>query len=292
MSSSHLPCLPSTAPSGFFGFNLASYLKQSKNLEVPIASLLGATPGCGGAILVVAAYTSGNVSFGAVVATLIATMGDAAFLLIAVRPDAAIVVLPISFVVAVLCGFLVNGWIPAPKIRTTEANSELVPLIGRVHRAYSWYLLLLIPGLFFGICGLLSVSLPESFDSVALILSLTATAVGLFIWTTSPVRTMANCEDHPVTRMAVETSFISVWVLGGFLAYEYLVLLTPVNIADIFTASLPYFASVRYSCGLHSRLRSPSSSNNPLYKWSDSFRCPDRECHLKRWRCLVSGTGH
>ena len=187
-----------------------------------------------------AAYTSGNVSFGAVVATLIATMGDAAFLLIAVRPDAAIVVLPISFVVAVLCGFLVNGWIPAPKIRTTEANSELVPLIGRVRRAYSWYLLLLIPGLFFGICGLLSVSLPESFDSVALILSLTATAVGLFIWTTSPVRTMANCEDHPVTRMAVETSFISVWVLGGFLAYEYLVLLTPVNIADIFTASLPY----------------------------------------------------
>ena len=58
-----------------------------------MAALLGSTPSCDGAV-VVAAFSSGHGRFGAVVATLTATMGDAAFLLIATRPDAALVVLP------------------------------------------------------------------------------------------------------------------------------------------------------------------------------------------------------
>ena len=62
-----------------FNFNVGTFLKDSSKLQIPVAALLGATPGCGGAVVVVAAYTSGNVSFGAVIATLTATMGDAAF---------------------------------------------------------------------------------------------------------------------------------------------------------------------------------------------------------------------
>ena len=85
-----------------FRFDIGSALKKSKGFQVPMAAILGATPGCGGAVVVVAAYSSGNVSFGAVVATLTATMGDAAFLLIATRPDAALVVLPLSFIVCIL----------------------------------------------------------------------------------------------------------------------------------------------------------------------------------------------
>ena len=81
-----------------FRFDIGTALKNARGAQVPLAALLGATPGCGGAVVVVAAYSSGNVGFGAVVATLTATMGDAAFLLIATRPDAAAVVLPLSFV--------------------------------------------------------------------------------------------------------------------------------------------------------------------------------------------------
>ena len=87
-----------------FHFNIGAALRGAGGWQVPMAALLGATPGCGGAVVVVAAYASGNVGFGAVVATLTATMGDAAFLLIATRPDAAAVVLPLSFAVGILSG--------------------------------------------------------------------------------------------------------------------------------------------------------------------------------------------
>ena len=40
-----------------FHFDMGQALKGSKRWQVPIASLLGATPGCGGAIVVVAAYS-------------------------------------------------------------------------------------------------------------------------------------------------------------------------------------------------------------------------------------------
>lgn len=87
-----------------FRFDIGQSLKNARGFQVPLAALLGATPGCGGAVVVVAAYSSGNVGFGAVVATLTATMGDAAFLLIATRPDAAVVVLPLSFAVGIVSG--------------------------------------------------------------------------------------------------------------------------------------------------------------------------------------------
>lgn len=57
-----------------FGFRIGSALQNAKRAQVPLAALLGATPGCGGAVVVVAAYSSGHVGFGAVVATLTATM--------------------------------------------------------------------------------------------------------------------------------------------------------------------------------------------------------------------------
>ena len=59
---------------------------KAKVWQVPFAAGLGALPGCGGAIIVVTQYVSGRLSFGSVVAVLTATMGDAAFLLIAQEP--------------------------------------------------------------------------------------------------------------------------------------------------------------------------------------------------------------
>ena len=114
-----------------FRFDIGSALKKSKGFQVPMAALLGTTPGCGGAVVVVAAYSSGNVSFGAVVATLTATMGDAAFLLIATRPDAALVVLPLSFVVGILSGWLVDRFNRFDLTPDTSGHCEIAPVIGR-----------------------------------------------------------------------------------------------------------------------------------------------------------------
>ena len=68
-----------------FRFDFGTAMQKARFWQVPIAALLGVSPGCGGAVMVVAAYSSGKVSFGALVATLCATMGDAAFLLIAAK---------------------------------------------------------------------------------------------------------------------------------------------------------------------------------------------------------------
>ena len=46
-----------------FSFDLGEYLKKSKKLQSPISSLLGALPGCGGAIVVVTQYTKGHISY-------------------------------------------------------------------------------------------------------------------------------------------------------------------------------------------------------------------------------------
>jgi hypothetical protein len=73
--------------------DLGEVLQRHKAWQVPIAAILGATPGCGAEILLVTQYTRGAVSFGAIVATLTATMGDAAFLIIAKDPPSAAIVI-------------------------------------------------------------------------------------------------------------------------------------------------------------------------------------------------------
>ena len=110
-----------------FKFDIGSSLRNAGGMQVPMAALLGMTPGCGGAVVVVAAYSSGNVRFGAVVAALTATMGDAAFLLIATRPDVAAVLLPLSFLVGIVTGWIVDRFNTMEFRPDTSAQCELAP---------------------------------------------------------------------------------------------------------------------------------------------------------------------
>ena len=58
------------------------YIRERKRLQPVIGALMGLTPGCGGAIVMMPMYARGYVTYGTVVATLIATLGDSAFVLI------------------------------------------------------------------------------------------------------------------------------------------------------------------------------------------------------------------
>ncbi|MBC8489044.1 MAG: arsenic efflux protein [Bacteroidetes bacterium] len=80
--------------------------------EYLIAALLGATPGCLGAFTVVALYSHRVVSLGAVVAAMIATSGDGAFLMFAMFPGKALLLTGIIFIIGALSGFLVDKFIP------------------------------------------------------------------------------------------------------------------------------------------------------------------------------------
>jgi hypothetical protein len=222
-----------------FRFDIGASLKNARGFQVPLAALLGATPGCGGAVVVVAAYTSGNVGFGAVVATLTATMGDAAFLLIATRPEAAAVVLPLSFAVGILSGWVVDA-LNRTEFRSASSGAcHIAPLIGRTRPQDIGYLLLAAPGLVVGAAQLGQVEIGSIFGLPVTWLALAGTALGLFIWSTSPLQAMTNPKDSPVTRMAEETSFISIWVIGAYLAYDYLAAYAGLDLEALFAAVAP-----------------------------------------------------
>ncbi len=222
-----------------FNFNLGGALKKSGIAQVPLAALLGSTPGCGGAVVVVAAYSSGNVSFGAVVATLTATMGDAAFLLIATRPDAALVVLPMSLVVGIISGWVVDKINKTEFRNLKESACAVTPLIGRTRPFDYLYLVLAVPGIIIGGAQLAQIELTSVLGIDATIIGVSGVFVGLFIWSTSKLTAMTNLGDSPVTRVAEETSFISVWVIGAYLMYEYAAVFTGLDIGEMFQTIAP-----------------------------------------------------
>ena len=86
------------------------WIRGKTKLQPIIGALMGLTPGCGGAIVMMPLYARGYVSYGTVVATLIATLGDSAFVLIGgaiANPDLIVPVLLvhlISFLVGVIWG--------------------------------------------------------------------------------------------------------------------------------------------------------------------------------------------
>ena len=222
-----------------FRFNIGESLRNARGFQVPLAALLGATPGCGGAVVVVAAYSSGNVGFGAVVATLTATMGDAAFLLIATRPDAAIVVLPLSFVVGIISGWLVDRFNRFDMSPRSTASCDFAPLIGRTRPRDLAYLIAAAPGLIVGGAQLAQVQITSLAGVPVEWIALVGTAVGLYIWSTSRLQAMSNTKDSPVTRMAEETSFISVWVIGAYLSYDYAAQYAGLDLHTLFQGVMP-----------------------------------------------------
>ena len=233
-----------------FKFDIGDALKNAKGWQVPLASLLGATPGCGGAVIVVAAYSSGNVGFGAVVAALTATMGDAAFLLIATRPEVAIVVLPLSLGVGVLSGCVVDAFSRTPYLGNPSATCALAPLIGRSRKRDYLAFALLVPGLVVGITQLTGADVYEVWGQMPTYVGLAGVAVSLVIWTVSQVQAMTHTADSPVTRMAEETAFILVWVIGAYLAYDYVVEFAGLDLEAMFKTVAPLLPLIGVLIGL------------------------------------------
>ena len=92
----------------FLKIDAVAALRRETAWQVPIAAALGAMPGCAGAVIVVTQFVTGRLSFGSVVATLTATMGDAAFLLLAQEPLTGLAMIMLGFGVGTLTGWVVN----------------------------------------------------------------------------------------------------------------------------------------------------------------------------------------
>jgi hypothetical protein len=83
-------------------------IEKSKNFQPLIGAFLGMTPGCGGAIFVMPLYVKGTVSFGTVIATLVATAGDAAFVTLTKAPLDFILISIICFIAGAITGYIID----------------------------------------------------------------------------------------------------------------------------------------------------------------------------------------
>ncbi len=231
-----------------FRFDLGRAMGGARAMQVPIAAFLGATPGCGGAVIVVAAYAAGKVSFGAVVAALTATMGDAAFLLIATRPDTAMILLPMQLALGILTGWIVDRFV-AVDYRPKGTACEIAPRIGASRLRDYAYLAAAIPGLMVGAGQIASVNLTSVLGVPIEIFALAGVFTGLAIWAASPVNAITNPADGPITRMAEETAFISVWVILAYLIYDYAATYAGLDIKALFHGIAPVLPLVAAAVG-------------------------------------------
>ena len=83
-------------------------LRGSKLGQYLFAVVLGAIPGCLGAFTVVSLYAHGVVSFGALVAAMIATSGDEAYVMLSLFPLKTILLIVIISAVGFVTGYLVD----------------------------------------------------------------------------------------------------------------------------------------------------------------------------------------
>ncbi len=83
-------------------------LKRSPFRQILLSASLGLIPGCIGGFAVVSLYTHKIVTFGALIAMMIASSGDEAFIIMAMIPKTAIILFSSLFVIGVVAGLIVD----------------------------------------------------------------------------------------------------------------------------------------------------------------------------------------
>jgi hypothetical protein len=109
-----------------YGDRLVSALARHRRAGPLVGALLGVSPGCGGAIILMPLYARGKVSFGTVIAALAATMGDSSWVVLAWNPAFALKLHALLFAVGLVTGYVVDalGIDPA---RATRRRPKLAP---------------------------------------------------------------------------------------------------------------------------------------------------------------------
>ena len=213
-------------------FNIPEYIKKNSKLEIPICALLGVIPGCGGAIMVMSMYTRGIVSFSSVLATLISTMGDAAFILIASKPQAALIILPITLIIGIVTGYISLPFSDkiAPSIIPKKNSSIILPTNKIPTIFYKIWLYLLIPAVILGLINAfnLSFEIPLFGYDLIGIFAFTAAMSCLIMWVFNPLTDiqMAAVHENSLRKTVDTTCFVSVWVITAFLCFELINLFT------------------------------------------------------------------
>ncbi|QNO14249.1 arsenic efflux protein [Alkalicella caledoniensis] len=225
-------------------------IEKSKKFQPLIGGVMGLTPGCGGAVFMMPLFFKKSVTFGTVVAALMATMGDAAFVMIATRPFHYLIVSGISLTVGVITGYLVDLTSLGDNILKKYENrmrilkgfrgkqGEFVAPMTPIERKKSNFLnylfwSLISIGLVFGVAGIMQVDI-ELFPNLEEIIGVAGVILAIFLVfkgkkflrddTTESEQSKVSSLKKTFIENALETAFVIMWVFVGFLAYELLTL--------------------------------------------------------------------
>ena len=105
--------------------NWQESIKEKKWKQYVLSALLGATPGCLGAFSVVALYSHGVVSFGSLVAAMIATSGDEAYVMFSMFPLKALWLTIIILIIGLAAGYLTDIFMKKRKVKLKIFDHEL-----------------------------------------------------------------------------------------------------------------------------------------------------------------------
>ncbi len=101
-------------------------LKGSGIRQIVLGSALGLIPGCIGGFAAVSLFTHRMISFGALIAMMICSSGDEAFVILAMIPQEGIIMFAILFAIAVITGIVVDKFIfKRPNVALCSDNYEI-----------------------------------------------------------------------------------------------------------------------------------------------------------------------
>jgi hypothetical protein len=218
---------------------MLSFLIKHQKLQVPFSAMLGVLPGCGGAIIVVTQYSKGYVTFGSMVATLIATMGDAAILLIQKKPQMALLLFIIVSFVAIVVGYAVDLIYGEKKFAKPKPMKVAIPptkgYLSNVAETI-WFFLFALNVIFY--------CLPLFLQEQAFVYKATQCVnvagiiytIGLWLFK-NPNH---SCESQGcqtcsgvLNKVAIESSFIIVWIFIGLTLYKATEIIWNFDIANL-----------------------------------------------------------
>ncbi len=241
-------------------FNIALILEKTKKIHVIIASLLGALPGCGGAIIVVTQYIQGRISFGSLVAVLTATMGDAAFLLLAAEPITGLFIFSLCALIGAISGFVVDK---IHGINYLQRSSKIDIEFEKLKKTFIskfniFWLVIFLPGFLLGVLLAFQINIDEVLNipvgySLIASLGLAGAILSIFMWSLNPLSDFQCSTDRTrslLTRVVDTTNFVTTWVICAFLIFEIFVFFTALDLKIIFDVWKPLIPLIAILLGI------------------------------------------
>ena len=226
-------------------FDVKLFLSKTQKVHVPLAAFLGAIPGCGGAIIVVTQYIQGRISFGSLVAVLTATMGDAAFLILAIEPSTGLLIFSLGIIVGSISGYCVDilhgtkFMLPQSKINIEYEKIKKT----FVSKFNIFWILLFIPGFIIGVLTAFQFETNlKLYNSIFVFVGSAGAILSIFMWSLNPLSDFQCSTDKSrgyISRVIDTTNFVSTWVISGFLIFEIFMYFTSIDLKLFFDLWLP-----------------------------------------------------